>query len=53
MPFALPLIDVLNGSNEAKDCNFYLALVIELYQDHLQRSQSHKSMRPSLDVYAP
>jgi hypothetical protein len=47
------LVDVFDSSDEAKYRYFYLALIIELYKDHLQRSQSHSRVRPSLDVYAP
>jgi hypothetical protein len=53
VPFALPLVCVFDGSNEAKDCDLYLSLVIELHKDHLQRSQSQISAIPSLDVIAP
>jgi hypothetical protein len=51
--FALPLVCVFDGSDKAKDCDFYLSLVIELHKDHLQRSQSHNKAIPSLDVYEP
>jgi hypothetical protein len=53
VPFALPLVDVFDSSDEAKYRYLYLALIVELYKDHLQRSQSHNKAIPSLDVYEP